>query len=153
MQVATSPRGQPSSWRIERHPSNFAPNKRATQGQIPSNWRPLRTMRYSLRHALSLDSVDGCTHNPKVGGLIHPQESRGDCGYQQLSSVPFWLPLNGGAMTCLLEKLYGMTCQKLVQPQKARLILVSSVGMQTSKSVIIPLQVAKLRQESDPHRC
>jgi hypothetical protein len=26
----------------------------------------LRTMRYSLRRALSLDSVDGCTHNPMV---------------------------------------------------------------------------------------
>ncbi len=23
-------------------------------------------MRYSLRHALSLDSVDGCTHNPMI---------------------------------------------------------------------------------------
>jgi hypothetical protein len=27
----------------------------------------LRTMRYSLRRALSLDSVDGGTHNPTVG--------------------------------------------------------------------------------------
>jgi hypothetical protein len=26
----------------------------------------LRTMRYSLRRALSLDSVDGCTHNPTI---------------------------------------------------------------------------------------
>jgi hypothetical protein len=28
----------------------------------------LRTMHYSLRRALSLDSGDGCTHNPKVAG-------------------------------------------------------------------------------------
>src|ERR1019366_8675590 len=32
----------------------------------------LRTMRYSLRRALSLDSVDGGTHNPKVGGSNPP---------------------------------------------------------------------------------
>ena len=29
-------------------------------------------MRYSLRRALSLDSVDGGTHNPKVGGSNPP---------------------------------------------------------------------------------
>jgi hypothetical protein len=29
----------------------------------------LRTMRYSLRRALSLDSVDGCTHNPTIRSL------------------------------------------------------------------------------------
>jgi hypothetical protein len=32
----------------------------------------LRTMHYSLRRALSLDSVDGCTHNPKGGGSNPP---------------------------------------------------------------------------------
>src|SRR5437667_3489805 len=32
----------------------------------------LRTMRYSLRRAMFLDSVDGCTHNPKVGGSNPP---------------------------------------------------------------------------------
>jgi hypothetical protein len=36
----------------------------------------LRTMRYSLRRALSLDSVDGGTHNPKVGGSNPPPATK-----------------------------------------------------------------------------
>jgi hypothetical protein len=32
----------------------------------------LKTLRYSLRRALSLDSVDGGTHNPKVDGSTPP---------------------------------------------------------------------------------
>jgi hypothetical protein len=45
----------------------------------------LRTMRYSLRRALSLDSVDGGTHNPTIfGGGVHRLrrrnvEIRSDC--------------------------------------------------------------------------
>jgi hypothetical protein len=42
------------------------------KGRYDSSWLFLRTMRYSLRRALSLDSVDGCTHNPKVGGSNPP---------------------------------------------------------------------------------
>jgi hypothetical protein len=33
-------------------------------------------MRYSLRRALSLDSVDGGTHNPKVGGSNPPPATK-----------------------------------------------------------------------------
>jgi len=40
------------------------------KGRYDSSWRFLRTMRYSLRRALSLDSVDGCTHNPTRRRLI-----------------------------------------------------------------------------------
>ena len=36
----------------------------------------LRTTRYSLRRALSFDSVDSCTHNPKVGGSNHPPQPK-----------------------------------------------------------------------------
>ncbi len=42
------------------------------KGRYDSSWLFLRTMCYSLRRALSLDSVDGCTHNPKVGGSNPP---------------------------------------------------------------------------------
>jgi hypothetical protein len=35
-----------------------------------------RTMRFSLRRALSLDSVDGGTHNPKVGGSNPPPATK-----------------------------------------------------------------------------
>ena len=34
------------------------------KGRYYSSWLFFRTMRYSLRRALSLDSVDGCTHKP-----------------------------------------------------------------------------------------
>jgi hypothetical protein len=39
-------------------------------------------MRYSLRRALSLDSVDGCTHNPKVGGSNPPPATKLFIGLQ-----------------------------------------------------------------------
>jgi len=47
---------------------DFGQMTRAAQGQAALQFAVLKTMRYSLRRALSLDSVDGGTHNPKVGG-------------------------------------------------------------------------------------
>src|SRR4029077_4094935 len=55
-----------------RWPHNFDQITRATQGMQDYGSLFLRTMRYSLRRALSLDSVGGCTHNPKVGGSNPP---------------------------------------------------------------------------------
>jgi hypothetical protein len=40
---------------------------RATQGKQDDGLLFLRTMRYPLRRASALDSVDDGTHNPKVG--------------------------------------------------------------------------------------
>ncbi|MGA7946976.1 MAG: hypothetical protein WB991_18070, partial [Candidatus Sulfotelmatobacter sp.] len=60
------------------------------EGNYDSDRFRSRTLRYSLRRAMSLDSVDGGTHNPKVGGSNPPPatnaiiELRGiwifDCG-------------------------------------------------------------------------
>jgi len=36
------------------------------EGNYDSDRFRSRTLRYSLRRAVSLDSVDGCTHNPTV---------------------------------------------------------------------------------------
>ena len=50
--------------------SDTVPTSHESRGQHRGNhdysWFFLRTMRYSLRRALSLDSVDGCTHNPTI---------------------------------------------------------------------------------------
>jgi hypothetical protein len=40
-------------------------------------------MRYSLRRALSSDSIDGGTHNPKVGGSNHPAPTLKAVDYPQ----------------------------------------------------------------------
>ena len=46
------------------------------RGSCDFTWFQLRTMRYSLRRAMFLDSVDGYTHNPKVGGSNPPPATK-----------------------------------------------------------------------------
>src|ERR1700726_4284244 len=54
---------------VSRLRSNRCPESRGqSRGSRDSSSLHLTTMRYSLRRALSLDSVDGCTHNPTVVG-------------------------------------------------------------------------------------
>jgi hypothetical protein len=44
----------------------FLKGRRTTMGQEEFSSLSLRTMRYSLRRALSSSSVDGGTHNPTI---------------------------------------------------------------------------------------
>jgi hypothetical protein len=45
-------------------------------GNCNSNPFQMRTLRYSLRRVRPLDSVNGGTHNPKVGGSNPPPRAK-----------------------------------------------------------------------------
>ena len=49
---------------------------RATKGYLLLQLTPVWTLRYSLRRVSPLDSVKGGTHNPKLGGSIHPPQPK-----------------------------------------------------------------------------
>jgi hypothetical protein len=67
----------------------------------------LTTMRYSLRRALSLDHVDGGTHNPKVGGSdlrMVVEETKAQAGWDRpgiFPEVPDLVVLSGDSQTPL----------------------------------------------------
>jgi hypothetical protein len=61
-------------------------------------------MRYSLRRAMSLDSVDGCTHNPKVGGSNPPPATNQLLSYQRLPSLRLGSLVCGACHTAVLQR-------------------------------------------------